>query len=208
MMARSLLVLVFVVSVAPAGEQKRVDLSARAKEIVEKQVQDWKGEGIRIQVIEEKYLAEVFPKHKFVAVHFPLWPVARVAPEPMKSQNLFAVSNDRKVTHLADSTKLEEFFKKTLKAEVNPDKITRGWLRLRMEYIQDGFYKFKYPETAKEGPTASSVTILYGVVEVVPEGGNKGTFTATLRFKQDGQLASLSEDNKVLRGMRPRVLGD
>lgn len=206
MIARVLLILTLAAFV-PAGlmaRDKTEDSSAKAKAAVEKQVQDWKGEGYRIQPIDEKYVRDIFPGHTFVAVHFPLWPVARVPAEPMKSQNLFAVSREGKVIHLPDSKKLEEFFKSTLKPEAPVDKVTRGWLRLRMEYLQDGYYKFRYPEKAKEGPAASSVTIVYGVVEVAPEGGNMGTFTATLRFNQANQLASISEENKVLRGMRPR----
>jgi len=191
----------------PAGlsAQGARDLdSAKARDLVEKQVQSWKGEGAHASVIEPAFMRDIFPNHTFVAVHFPLWPVARLAPEPMKSQNLFVVTKDGKLTHLPDSKKLEEYFKGALKAEADVDKVTRGWLHLRMAYIQDGFYKFKYPAKAKEGPAASSVTILYGVVEVVPEMGNMGTFTATLRFNQAGQLASITEENKVIRGMRPR----
>jgi hypothetical protein len=199
-----MVILALSATLLPAAEAKKVDLSARAKELVEKQVQDWKGEGFKLEVVSEKYLREAFPNHTFVAVHFPVWPVARVPAEPMKSQNLFAVSDDRKVTHLGDAKKLEEFFKATLKAPVNPGTATRGWLRLRMEYIQDGYYKFKFPEKTKDGPAASSVTIVYATVEVVPEMGNMGSFTATLRFNQGGHLVSLSEENKVLRGMRPR----
>src|SRR5262249_8716592 len=154
----------------------------RAKELVEKQVAEWKGNGARLQVIEEGYVRDVFPNQTFVAVHFPLWPVARVPAEPLKSQNLFAVSNDRKIVHLPESKKLEEFFKPTLKTQLNMDKTTRAWLRLRMEYIQDGFFKFKYPDKAEITGPGSSLTVMTGVAEVVPEAGNSGSFKAVLRF--------------------------
>jgi hypothetical protein len=188
----------------PAQEQKQVDLSARAKELVEKQMQEWKADGFRLEVITEKYVSEVFPNHKFVAVHFPVWPVARIPKEPLKSQNLFAVSDDRKVTHLPDSKKLEEFFKTTLKTPVNEDKTTRTWLRLRMEYVQDGYYKFKFPEKT-EVLAGSSLAIATGVVEVVPEAGNSGSFKAVVRYDRENRFAGVTnEENKVKQGIRPR----
>jgi hypothetical protein len=175
-----------------------------AKTLVEKQVKEWKGDGATMRIIDEKYLSDVFQKHTFVAVHFPLWPVARVAPEPMKSQNLFAVSKEGKVTHLADEKKLEEFFKSTLGKTPNMDNTTRSWLRLRMEYVQDGYYQFKYPDKITEGPLASSVTLKVGVVEVVPAMGNMGSFKAIVRFNRDDAFVGVSEENKIVRGMRPR----
>lgn len=206
MIARSLLcILALGLAHVPAlADAKKDEAAAKAKALVEKQVQDWKGDGFKADVVAEKYLRETFPDHHFVAVHFPVWPVARVPAEPLKSQNLFAVGKDGKLTHLPDSKKLEAFFKSSLKKMGDPHPATLSWLRLRMEYIQDGYYKFKYPAKAKDGPAASSVIIVFGVVEAVPEMGNQGTFTATLRFTRDGDLASLSEENKVIRGMRPR----
>lgn len=105
MIARTMLILALAV-VLPAealAQDKKDDALDKAKAAVEKQVQDWKGAGFKTQVVEEKYVREMFPNHVLVAVHFPLWPVARKAPEPMNSQNLFAVAKDGKVTHLADS---------------------------------------------------------------------------------------------------------
>ena len=206
MITRSLLVfcLAATLGVAREPEKKDAEAAAKAKTLVEKQVADWKGAGFKADVIEEKYVREMFPDHIFVAVHFPLWPVARPAPEPMKSQNLFAVSKDGKLTHLADSKKLEEFFKSTLGAQLNQDKTVRSWLRLRMEYIQDGFYKFKYPEKAVVTGPGSSLTLVTGIVEVVPEMGNKGSFKAVVRFDRADKFSAVTEENNVMQGIRPR----
>lgn len=212
MIARLLVVfsLAFILTAADGSAQDKTDETlAKAKTAVEKQVTDWKGQGFKAEVIDEKYVREVFPNHVFVAVHFPVWPVARVPAEPLKSQNVFAVAKDGKVTHLPDSKKLEEFFKSTLKTQLNQDKTTRTWLRLRMEYIQDGFYKFNYPKEAKVTGPGSSLTLVTGVVEVAPEGGNKGNFKAVVRFGRADDFTGVTmEENKVVRGMRPRVLGD
>ena len=55
---------------------------AKAKDLVEKKLEEINGAGATVQVIDEKYVREVFPDHVFVAARFPLWPVARVPAEP------------------------------------------------------------------------------------------------------------------------------
>jgi hypothetical protein len=208
MIARTLVIVVLAAPLLQGAEplKKNVDeASAKALDQVQKQVQDWKGNGFRSLAVDDKVVREVFPNHVFIAVHFPMWPVARVPPAPLKSQNLFAVDKGGKLTHLADSKKLEEFFKGTLGAGLNQDKTVRSWLRLRMEYIQDGFYQFKYPEkTVVVGP-GSSLTIVAGVVEVVPQMGNQGSFKALVRFDRADKFSAVTEEeNKVIRGIRPR----
>jgi hypothetical protein len=208
MIVRSLPILLLAATLVSADDSapKTPDPARPAAlELVQKQVQDWKGNGFRSQVVDEKFLQEVFPKHVFVAVHFPLWPVARVPPAPLKSQNLFAVARDGKLTHLPESKKLEEFFKSTLGPGLNQDKATRSWLRLRMEYIQDGYYKFKFPEKTEVVGPGSSLTLVAGVVEVVPAMGNMGSFKAVIRFDRVDRFSAVTqEENKVIRGIRPR----
>lgn len=212
MMVKRALMFMILIAASPglAGEAKDkgkedAERVAKAQAEVEKQVREWKGQGFRVQVIDEKYVRETFPNHVFIAVHFPQWPIARVTPEPMKHQNLFVIAKDDKVTHLADSKKLEDFFKSTLGAKLNQDKTVRSWLRLRMEYIQDGYYKFKFPEKADVTGPGSSLTLVTGIVEVVPEAGNKGSFKAVVRFDRADKFSGVTEeDNKVIRGIRPR----
>jgi hypothetical protein len=208
MITRSLVVLVLGASLGQGGEPKdkeKLEWVAKAPAAVEKKVQEWKGKDFKVQVIEEKYVRELFPKHVFVAVHFPQWPLPRKPPEPMMLKNLFAVSKDNKVTHLPDSKALEAFFKSTLGAQLNQNKTVRSWLRLRMEYIQDGMYKFKYPEKTEVTGAGSSLTLVAGTVEVVPEGGNKGSFKAVIRFDRNDKFSAVTEEeNKVLCGIRPK----
>jgi hypothetical protein len=207
MIARTLLILSLAAAIPTAlvGQDKKDDALDKAKTAVEKQVQDWKGANYKLEAVEDKYVREVFPDHVFVAVRFPLWPIARKAPEPMNSQNLFAVTKDGKVTHLPDNKKLEEFFKSTLGDKLNQDKTTRTWLRLRMEYIQDGYYKFKFPEKAEVTGPGSSLTLVTGVVEVVAEAGNSGSFKAVVRFDRADKFSGVTEEkNNVKQGMRPR----
>lgn len=208
MFARMLPVFVLVTSVGFAGAQdkKRPDeVSAKAKGLVEKQLIDLKAHSPKVRVIEEKYVREIFPNHTFVAVHFGIWPIATPTPEPLKSQNLYAVSKEGKLTHLPDSTKLEEFFRMSLGEKLGRGLVARTWMRLRIEYFQDGYYKFKPPSETWE-PLQSQVPIRHyanGAVEVVPEIGNKGQVDFTVVFDESNRFLRASEDNKIVRGRRP-----
>lgn len=201
MYARSLALLILATTICHAGEPSKID-PAQAKALVEKKLSDLKGPQPGIRIVDEKYLRDIFPKHSFVAVHYRQWPVAIQPPEPMMSQNVFAVSADGKLNHLADAKKLEEFFKSTLREKLNRDKTVKSWLRLRMEYIHDGFYKFKYPDDTE---VSLSGVEQAGTAAVVPEGGNSGSLRAVLLFDRDkGSLVAISEVNKVMQGIRPR----
>jgi hypothetical protein len=188
-----------------ARPQGKADDEVAAKASVEAKLKEWKADSAKVEVVLEKYVREMFPNHVFVAVHFPLWPVARIPPEPLKSQNLFAVTKDGKAAHLPDSKKLEEFFKSSLKTQLNQDKTVKSWLRLRMEYIQDGYFKFKYPEKTEVTGPGSSLTLVTGIVEVVPEAGNMGSLKAVVRFGRADEFTGVTmEENKVKAGIRPR----
>ncbi|MBM3995173.1 MAG: hypothetical protein FJ303_13625 [Planctomycetes bacterium] len=208
---RVLLCWTFITALAPWGvfaQDTPNEKVAKAQATIEKHLRDRAGSDASVAAVGDKYLRDAFPNHVFVAVHFREWPIARSAPAGLKHRNVFAVGQDGKITHFASAEVLLEFFKATPRIQVQEEKTARAWLRLRMEFIQDGFFKFKYPEKIKPGPEASSVTILIGEVEVVPEAGNSGSLVATFRFNQSGALASISEENKVVRGQRPRVLRD
>lgn len=206
MFLRSVFALLLAGSAVQAGEKGADEGAAKAKEAVEKHLAGIKAsDAATVRSVDEKYLRTMFPKHSFVAVHYPLWPVARVPADPLKSQNIFAVSGDGKVTHLADEKKLEEFFKTTLGGQLDQDKTVKSYLRLRMEYVQDGYYKFKFPEKTEVTGPGSSLTLVEGVAEVVPEAGNKGNFKVTIKFDRADKFAAVQkEENNVVRGMRPR----
>jgi hypothetical protein len=205
MRATTLLLLGLAVSLPakePAGKGPEGSL-AKAKAAVEQQLKDWNAQGARVQGIEEPYLRDLFPKVQFVAVHFPLWPIPRATPAPLKHQNVFAVTADGKLTHLTDAKGLEKFFRASL-GPVDPPKAVRSWLRLSTEFVQDGFYKFKISDDIKDTSVASSFSNYVGTAEVVPEMGNKGYLKVAIRFGRGNKITRVEEENKVVRGIRPR----
>src|SRR5262249_59701884 len=124
---------------------------------------------------------DLFPGHQVLVASFRQWPVALVPPEPLKSRNLFIVSKMGKMEHFTDAKGLETFFKTNVPATANGKNVVQAWLRLSQEFIQDGFYKFTISEKIEE-LAGSSLSIITGTAEVVPEQGNKGYLKASLRF--------------------------
>jgi hypothetical protein len=190
----------------PAGGQE----DKQARETIMKYLAKLQGteRGQLIPVIDEPALAKLFPKHHFYVLRFRQYPVALVPPEPLKSNNVFAVGPEGKVEHLTDAKGLEKFFKAALppvKDEAQAKAAATAWLRLAQEFHQDGFYQFAAPGnftvagTDDDPPAQLKVT---GQAVVKPTGGNKGQVSATLVFEK-GQLAKATDESKLFPGPRP-----
>src|SRR5438477_7500093 len=61
--------------------------------------------------IDSAVLERAFPGWRFFSVIYRMHPVAVLAPEPLKSQNVFLVGKDGDVEHLTNSKGLEKFFR-------------------------------------------------------------------------------------------------
>jgi len=163
------------------------------------------GETARVTALTADGVPATFPDHVVFAVIFPQYPVARVAPAPLKSANVIAVpkKKDGKPVPVTDVKELEKFFKEHARA-VNTadetDNAMKAWLRAAAELNQDGFYKFtvKEGEAVKKGDTITAS----GEAKVDPQGGNKGEVKATLTFK-DGRLVAAETKANLTPGVRP-----
>jgi hypothetical protein len=180
----------------------------KAKQLVEEFLAKAKAEGAKVEVITDtSELAKVFRDHQFVAVHVSEWPIPRQPPKPLQMRNLFVVDKDGKLLHLTDAKGLEKFFTDNLpqlKPGTNKNDVVEVWLRLSQEFVQDGYYKFKFNrDTRKNKVSDAGDEIWSAVTEVVPEGGNKGQLSAELWFKM-GMLTRVVEKNDVVRGIRPK----
>jgi hypothetical protein len=187
-------------------EQPTVEDATKAEEFVLKQFPVLRTQGMPPVVpISEKTVARTFPGYRFFIVGFRQWPVAQVAPEPLKTRNLFIVSNDGKVQHLTDWMGLEKFFRTELSAVTNETSVrdsAEAWLRLTEEFTQDGFFKFAIPKESliavrsKEGWSSSG--------KVVAAEGGKGEIRAALTFDVAGKLTKVEQTNTVKPGVRPK----
>jgi hypothetical protein len=177
--------------------------SAKAEKAVKDFLADKKADA-PVTPVTDDALTKLFPGTSFCAVVFRQYPVARVAPEPFKAQNVFAVSKDGKLVHLTDAKGLEGYFKDNLKGVKDDDGAklaAQAWLALSQTFRQDGFYKFSVPKddlkaTEEKGERKASGKL------VVTQGG-KGDLTATLTFDDKGKLAKVAEESAIKPGVRP-----
>jgi hypothetical protein len=161
-----------------------------------------KGQGVPpITFLDNPALARTIPEGLFFTVIFRQHPIARLAPEPLKSQNVFVVSQEGAVEHFTRSKDLEKFFHSHVGAvtmDMEAKDAVRAWLAVSQQFVQDGFYQFTIPDKEIVGD-AKKIT---GKAVVAPKGGNKGFLAVTMTF-EDGKLAKLEEENTVKPGVRP-----
>jgi hypothetical protein len=154
--------------------------------------------------VSDETLRRIFPEYQILVLGFRQYPIAQVAPEPLKTRNLFAVKNG-KVQHLTDTKSLEEFLRHTL-GSITDERMVKGsaeaWLRLSQEFKQDGFFKFSIPKESLAAVRSKSGWQESGKA-IVMQGG-KGEIHATLTFDEAGKLKKVDETNTVKPGVRPK----
>lgn len=198
-------ILILLVLLPLSFAKAAADETSKGDEAVKKQFPILGTPGLPSLVsINDEPLSHSFPQHSIFGLIFRQYPVARVPPEPFGSQNLFAVSKDRKVRHVKDIKGLEEFFHSTLNP-ISDDKGAKetleSWLRLSQEFKQDGFFQFSIPkdslmaEKSKNGWTASGKA-------VVTQGG-KGEIRVVISFTEAGKVNKIEEANSIKAGIRP-----
>jgi hypothetical protein len=185
-----------------ADDKLSADDIAKAEKAVKEQLEKGKASAARVQRIDDAVLAKVFPKHAFFSAIFPQYPVARLAPEPYKSANIFAVGADMKPTLITDSKALSELFIPNVEA-ADDDKAkdaARAWVALASTFHQDGFYKFKVADDAKVAKEGNGKKVSAQVT--VMQGGN-GEINAELIFDDKGKITKVNESSKLRPGPRP-----
>jgi hypothetical protein len=161
-------------------------------------------EAARVTQLTADGVKETFPDHTLFAVMFPQYPIARIAPPPLKSANVIAVpKKDGKPVPITDTKELEKFFAANARVTKKPaevDDTVKAWLRTVAELHQDGFYTF----TVKtgEGLASGNTITASGEAPVNPKGGNKGEVKATLKFKE-GKFTSAETKVNLKPGLRP-----
>jgi hypothetical protein len=162
-------------------------------------------EAARVTPLAADGTGPTFPDHVLFSAIFPQYPVARVAPAPLKSANVVAVpkKKDGKPVPVTDVKELQKFVTdnaRAVKTGDDAENAVKAWLRAAAELNQDGFYKFtvKAGGAAKTGDTITAS----GEAPVDPAGGNKGEVKATLTFK-DGKLATAETKANLTAGIRP-----
>ncbi len=163
----------------------------------------------RLKRLADEALLKVLPEIRLTSLFIQLWPVARVPSPPLKSNNLFIITQSGSVQHFTDRRLLARFFVQHLrfqpkmKTDQAKQQAARAWLHLSQELQNDGMFRFTIlvgdVSTKKEDGTSRVVAR----ATVEPKGGDKGWIKVTVTFNAEGKLINIQEQSKLVPGIRP-----
>lgn len=179
--------------------------------------------------ISEPALEGAVPGYYFYISRIRQHPVARLLPEPLGANNLFAVRQNTpraadaplgdQVILFTDVETLKPFFIKNIGPVIPPNvRMTQqgienrmksyavAWLSLSTELHNDGFYRFvisaEAVQLAASGANAGGYLVV-GKAQAAPNGGNTGCITASLTFDAARKLLAVAETVELEAGIRP-----
>jgi hypothetical protein len=158
----------------------------------------------RIGELTDEVFRRAFPGCQFSTVRFRQYPVARVAPAPLKHSTVIVEASDGPARTVVDDKGLESFFRTTLapvRDEAGSKDAVRAWLLLSEELHQDGFFRFTIPSGSITVSSKDGMRVAQGKF-VVAEGG-KGEISVSLTFDAAGKLTAAKSDGKIIPGVRP-----
>jgi hypothetical protein len=194
-----------VTAAALAADKPSADDLKKAEKTVQDRLGELKGPNAKVEAITDEPVQRALPGQMVFSVFFRLFPVAIRPPEPLKSQNLFFVGPDGKLTVVSDIKGLEDYCLTAAapaKDEGAARDVALAWLRLVEEMHQDGFYKFKtIDEATKVSPEGAGRKV--AAKAVVMAGGN-GEINVEVTLDEAGRLVKATEMSTLKPGPRPR----
>ncbi len=184
------------------GDDQKNLAAARIR--VEERLKELSAQHATVTLITEESIEKMIPGYRVFSVRFRMYPVAMLAPEPLKSQNLFFVPERGAMRVVHNSEELGPLFKSLLRpvtGELDGARSVKAWLRLTEELTQDGFYKFGLDEASVKTEKLGSGWKASGRTEVTS--GGKGEISVTLDFNPIGRLVRIDEKSTVKPGVRP-----
>jgi hypothetical protein len=147
-------------------------------------------------------VSDLFSGYRFYTMRFPAYPAARAVPEPLKTSNVFAVSESRVVTHIPDEAYLQSFFMNALPRLPNENRqrdALRAWLALVQELQQDPNFRFSQPDSIAVTSNGDGWSVS-GKIDVIQ--GGRGEISTTLYFDAGGNFLKAETDTRLLPGAR------
>lgn len=153
----------------------------------------------KVERIADASLTQLFPAHRFFALQFPQYPVARPAPEGLSSSNIFAVFSTGEIAQASSEAQLKELFTGVTAQSAAEARIAlHAWLALVEQLYQDGFYAFSTPQFIDVYGAGDALKV---EGHVTATKGGEGKLTARLTFNAGGTLA----DAQTLSELRPDI---
>jgi hypothetical protein len=177
--------------------------AARADDyaLVDQWLKDHGGTRYTITPITDDYIGNTLPGSYF-GVYFQQWPIAIDPPQGLAPSNVFFVV-DQQVYYVTNPDDLKNVFLAVVKPVQTQDQaldVGRSWLRLSVQFSQDGYFRFSDP--VMHASTLATGEILVGGREKVTSGGT-GKLKVHMEFDASGDLADVVERRAIHAGVRP-----
>ena len=160
--------------------------------------------------LDSQTLSKVSQGRTFHSLHYPEYPVARMAPGPLGMRNVFTVGTNGEVALYKTREALRKDFVKQVSPVAKDDlqKVALDWAKVSSVFSQDGFFEFVFNSKNVVVQDSSGHTVVTVVAPVVEKAGDKGELTATLTFTPVGggsnlHLDTIFEKDTVQPGIRP-----
>ncbi|GBD36692.1 hypothetical protein HRbin36_01820 [bacterium HR36] len=158
-----------------------------------------------LQYLEHADVKGALPGWHVFVLRYPQFPVARIPPKGLGSNNLCLVSPQGSVEIIHQPAQLRDWFQRHVRADTEKATSTAlcAWLILASELRQDGFYQFRLVRESVTVKKSEQGILASGRIEVVPKAGNEGFLAAEITFSPAGQLLEVREDVQLKAGIRP-----
>jgi hypothetical protein len=181
----------------PGPQAARADDRA----LVDQWLKDHGATRYTITPITDDYIGKTLPGSYF-GVYFQQWPIEIEPPQGLAPSNVFFVV-DQQVSFVTSPDDLEHCFLAVVQPVQNEDQaldVGRSWLRLSVQFSQDGFFGFSDPVV--HATTLATGGIRVGGRNKVVSGGT-GKLKVHMRFDASGDLADVDEHRAIQAGVRP-----
>jgi hypothetical protein len=161
-----------------------------------------------VEPIQADYVDATFPGAEFFAVLFQRYPITFNPPEGLSLSNVFMVRQGQ-VVPLTAPEDLKILFVSRQPGPVTSANeavnVTRAWLRLSEEFVQDGFYTFSDPGAVLSPMYIPGSTVPKALTmgRVAVTDGGQGFLRVEMEFDENGQLVDITPTVQVTPGERP-----
>lgn len=207
-----------------AAEKRRIEesgLKVSPRERIRKYLKSLKSQNgppsfqrAQLLYLDNAALAKAFPHTIFYVLRFAQWPVSCCPPEPLGSNNIFAINvaasetkSDTRapIKAITEAGQLKNFLLASGVSAAGENEIKTllaASLALSQELFQDGMYRFQPEPTSIHIEKQAGAITASGSLPVDPRGGNSGAIFATMKC-ENGKVIDFTASAKLMAGMRP-----
>jgi len=191
------------------SEDKPLDVES-ARALVQAKLKQLGIASAPVQHLENGEVKSVLAGTQVFLLRYPRFPVARIPPAPLSSNNLFFVSPSGTVDIVSDAGQLRGWFQKHVHADTEKAaaQAVRAWLILAGELRQDGFYQFRLVnESVRVAKTAQGLSA-NGRLEVVAKSWQRRLSRSRIAVRSQGPARPGTRRCAIETGNTTHLSGD